>query len=366
MSEAPAKPHKGLYFVHPVVDVLLMGVLSIGIYFWFRSNTQVATDPRVAAWAALAVWGCNWPHFSATSYRLYRSRDLVGQYPVTALATPVLMVGAVVASFLAPETVAPYFCKLFLLWSPYHFSGQTLGLALVYSRRAGLAFNAVERYSLSGFIYSTFAMQTARAEVGSSLGDFYGVQYPALGIPGWVPDLIQYFLWACGAVFALCMALRMVRAKRFVPLIVFVPPITQYVWFVAPQPGHFNHWVPFFHSLQYMFISWCITLKERLDEQKETPSGGFVLSESMRWAVVNFFGGAFLFWLLPRIGQRFGHSLDFSTAVILSAVQIHHFFIDGVIWKLKNPRVRSPLAVTMHDLLHAPASATAPATAGST
>ena len=42
-----------------------------------------------------------------------------------------------------------------------------------------------------------------------------------------------------------------------------------------------------------------------------------------------------LFWLLPRLGGSAGFTLPFATAVILSAVQIHHFFVDGVIWKLE-------------------------------
>ena len=41
----------------------------------------------------------------------------------------------------------------------------------------------------------------------------------------------------------------------------------------------------------------------------------------------------------------FGIPLDLSVAVIIAGVQIHHFFVDGVIWKLRNPRVANPLTV---------------------
>jgi len=37
--------------------------------------------------------------------------------------------------------------------------------------------------------------------------------------------------------------------------------------------------------------------------------------------------------------------LALATGVLTAAVQIHHFFVDGVIWKLRNPRVANPLTV---------------------
>ena len=38
-------------------------------------------------------------------------------------------------------------------------------------------------------------------------------------------------------------------------------------------------------------------------------------------------------------------------AVTSAAVQLHHFFVDGVIWKLANPRVRSPLMANVVRLV---------------
>jgi hypothetical protein len=48
-----------------------------------------------------------------------------------------------------------------------------------------------------------------------------------------------------------------------------------------------------------------------------------------------------------------------ATGVIFVAIQIHHFFVDGVIWKLKRSTVASPLLGDLHELLHAPAPAAA-------
>ena len=93
--------------------------------------------------------GSRLAHFSATNYRLYHCRANIAQYPVTALAVPVLVVAATVAAFVSPAVVAPYFVKLVVTWSVYHFAGQTLGLTMIYARRAGLAVGNVERWPCS-------------------------------------------------------------------------------------------------------------------------------------------------------------------------------------------------------------------------
>jgi hypothetical protein len=108
--------------------------------------------------------------------------------------------------------------------------------------------------------------------------------------------------------------------------------------------------VPFFHSLQYLLIAWSVQLSIGLGERHRSPSVGYVVSESTRWAVINVVVGIGLFWGLPRIGSHFGRDLQFSNAVLLSAIQIHHFFVDGVIWRLREPSVRSPLSSSLRVL----------------
>ncbi len=91
------------------------------------ATRRLASSPSVASLAATLVWVCNYPHFASTNYRLYHSRSSMAQYPLTSFVTPLVMVAAVIGCYLSPNDIAPLFIKLYLLWSPYHFSGQTLG-----------------------------------------------------------------------------------------------------------------------------------------------------------------------------------------------------------------------------------------------
>ncbi|MEO7371235.1 MAG: hypothetical protein ABIZ69_10240, partial [Ilumatobacteraceae bacterium] len=183
----PLAPTTERYFVNAPVDALVIGGASLLLYAAFRFRPALASSPSVASIAATLVWVCNYPHFASTNYRLYHSRASIGQYPLTSYVTPLMVTAAVISCYLSPKGVAPMFVKLYLLWSPYHFSGQTLGITLVYARRTGFVIDGWLRRCLTSFIFLTFLVENAWAEVGRHVNPFYGVQYPTLGVPVWLP-----------------------------------------------------------------------------------------------------------------------------------------------------------------------------------
>ena len=155
-----ALPQQHLYFVNAPVDYLVVGFGSIlaflGLMFTYGTESVLW-----AAQLALAMQiVINHPHFAATNYRLYHNRDNIMQYPITALVIPWVILAVVIGSFYSPRFIAPIFYKVFMYWSPYHFSGQTLGVTLIYARRAGFFVGKWERFTLSNVIYSSFLFMT--------------------------------------------------------------------------------------------------------------------------------------------------------------------------------------------------------------
>ena len=354
MGSAPAaRPAGHLYFVNAPVDYLMIGGASLALCVVLWAFGATLRSPLAIVIAANLQWIVNWPHFSATNWRLYHRRENIAMFPVTALVVPVLVCLGAAASFSWPEDVAPYFVKLFLLWSPYHFSGQTVGITMIYARRAGFPVGTRERSALSAFVFGTFILQTARYEVGGN-SKFWGVTFPSFGLPPWVGDAALAGLWIAGVAFAVFVARWCLRERRMVPPIVLLPAASQFVWFVLGRNVlSFAEFVPFFHSLQYMLIAWSLQLKERVDLGRAEPSPRFVVSESTRWLAANVVGGGILFYALPRLCGGAGladAAPPFAAGVVLAAVQIHHFFVDGVIWKLKDPRVSSPLMVNIEEM----------------
>jgi hypothetical protein len=433
------KPKQPLYFINAPVDIALIGGLSIlaflFVHFYYGSHdprldpgVRNATDPVVVLGQRL-LWICNWPHFAATNYRLYHSRENIRQYPLTALVIPWLVMAGVFGSVLYPDSIAPYFVLIFMLWSPYHFSGQTVGISLIYARRSGFSVGKLERLALSTFVFGTFLSTTINSHVSGNLTlpSYFGIPVNSLGLPAWMFVVSETTMYFAGIVLALCMIRWCIQNKRVLPLIVLLPAVAQYVWFVASNGWpSFVEFVPFFHSMQYLLIAWSMQLKEKLDLEQAKPSQprtqlgwaawgvatcccavavilnipahaeyrpaivalvvfaftiyGFasvrlqalgarpsrryVFLETLRWWETNIFCGAALFYFFPMALTRiWGVKEMLALGVTAAAVQIHHFFVDGVIWKLKRKTVSSPLMVNIDDLIH-PAPAAMPVIAG--
>lgn len=318
-----------MYFVNAGVDLLLIGGLSIA-----GAIAALILDRAGISWDAVTLvvalgWVVNWPHFAATSWRLYRSRETMARYPATAFGVPLLVLAGLACAFAWPATAGVAFVKLFMLWSPYHFSGQTLGFTLLYARRAGIPIGRLDRAAISGFIFSTYVWLVVSQEAGVLGGD---PLIPILGLPGWMSTAALAAMHVLGLLALLRFVGACLSSRTLLPPIVLLPAVAQYVWFVVgSRLESFNLFVPFFHSLQYLLIAGAARVKER----PGSPARGLAV-----WMAFNIALGALLFWVLPRAAHGLGLApWRFSVVVLAAAVQIHHFFVDGVIWKLRDPRV---------------------------
>ena len=69
-------------------DLACAGGLSILTFLALWLLHSGARTGTVISLGASLVWIINYPHFSATSYRLYRSQENMDQYPLTAYVVP--------------------------------------------------------------------------------------------------------------------------------------------------------------------------------------------------------------------------------------------------------------------------------------
>ena len=321
---------------------------SLALFLFLLPSGRLAQSGG-AAITALSAWSLSWlvngAHFAATDYRLYRSRETMAQYPLTAAVVPAVVLAGVAASLRYPAEIAPYFIKLYLIWSPYHYSGQTKGLTQLYARRAGFDPGPRAWTALSGFVYGTFFVSAARAEARIDRPDFFGVPYPVLGVPSWMAHAGEAFVALCAVAF-LYYALAWARGRRRLPpAIILVPAAAQLVWFVPGRTSaDFLALIPFFHGLQYLLVAWYMQMQERLAEDRGKPSPARLSRETAWWGACNLAGYGVLFWVLPQaLGAAVGAPSALVVPVAIAGVQVHHFFVDGVIWKLRNPKVRSPM-----------------------
>jgi hypothetical protein len=340
---------KSPYFVNGWLDTAVIGGLSIIVFVMLRLFSDGETTAVATKGAAILALFVNYPHFSATVYRLYQSPDNMRQFPVTAFGVPLLIIGAVAASLWQPEWVAPYLMTLYLIWSPFHYSGQNIGITMLYARRGGFEIGRVQKFALSAFVYSTFIVSFAYPH-GTEPVLLYGVSIQNFHFPAWF-GTVMICVMCMGAAIFLYLTLVWCRSRRCLPpAIILLPAIAQFVWFLpGRQTAAFYEFVPLFHSLQYLYIAWALQVGLRLGGQTQKAAHGSVLHESLRWALRNCVGGILLFIALPLLLFWVSLPMVTTAGILIAAVNIHHFFVDGVIWKLRNTAATSPLMMNATD-----------------
>jgi hypothetical protein len=339
------------YLVSLPVDFLLIGGASILLFVLLPYFYEGPMTPRLLSASLWLTWLGTWPHNAATNYRLYSTKNAIRQYPFTAVGVPILVLVGVLASFAAPDAVAPYFIKITLTWVLYHYCGQSIGISLLYARRANYRPSVWERFLLVSFFYGTFFCKSLVSETSARSLQYFGVAYPRFGVPVFFTYVAAAWCYCAAAGFLFLLLRQCIRERRLPPLMYLLPAVTHYVWFFVADPERpWVQFVPFFHGLQYLVIAWAMQLKQEADQRGTAATSGFFLLKSLRWYAINLVGGACLFWVTPRLVSALGGvDLRFASAVIFTAFQVQHSFVDGVIWKLRTRSVVSPL------LVHVPA-----------
>ena len=119
--------------------------------------------------------------------------------------------------------------------------------------------------------------------------------------------------------------------------------VTLYIWTVfVTLDAAFVLVVPFFHSLQYMAVVW----RYKINEQS---SNAVIVDrrQLVKFAMGGLVLGALGFWLLPglldywRTGSvpRYGEGVALAIACMWLFINVHHYFIDSVLWRQGNPKV---------------------------
>ena len=339
-AQSPTKP----WLYDPWIDLVVgCGAWSaplLAITWFARSNTHSWT---VAFYSLAMVF--NYPHFMATVYRAYHTRENFEKYKILTLHVTLLMVLTGVLLHAWPRLL-PWVFTLYICWSPWHYTGQNFGLLMMFARRNGAEVSASERRWIRAAFIASYLMLLASFETASS-GEPLVL---SLGLPA------KFTLWArlaLGAAFALFVVLGFRRLVARSGWEAMTPSMllafTQFLWFVLPtllelratyqipETQYSSGILAVLHSAQYIWVT-------SYYQQREARAAG-----QWKWRMATYFvtlvaGGIALFipgpWLVSYI-LRF----DFTTSLLIftALVNIHHFILDGAVWKLRDSRIASLL-----------------------
>jgi hypothetical protein len=305
----------------------------------------------------------NDPHFSVTYLLFYKDakRRAVGDAWGAAQRIRYVMAGFVVPAVLASwaggalaarsAAALGWLIQLMFFLVGWHYVKQGFGVLVALSARRGARFSVGERRALLGHSLCAWAYAWANpADPGTEMEE-RGVVFTTLP-HGPLLERAALIAFVVSALLVVALVVR--RVRRGDPM----PPLAGslgylsalWIWTIYSRADPLVVYViPALHSLQYLYFVWLLkqgeskAQPERLFEPRRlsTKLMLFALSAvALAWML--FHGvpetlDALLF--MPR-GRRVDLG-NLGTAPCLAAlfvcVNVHHYFMDAVIWRRENP-----------------------------
>lgn len=223
----------------------------------------------------------------------------------------------------------------------WHYAKQGYGVLMVACSDSGLRLAPEVRVRLLSNTYVAWIAIWLLANRQFAQHEYWGIAYVMVDIPDYI---VFPAITVASLLFVRCSIdiLEAVRKQRSFPangLMAYLAAV--YVWmlvpFVSPAAAIF---VPAFHSLQYLSVAWRYRANLALEKKQS------VLFSMARFVALGMLLGVSGFWWGPKFldahvpydSGLFGVALFLFIGWI--SINIHHYFIDNVIWRRDNPDVR--------------------------
>lgn len=129
--------------------------------------------------------------------------------------------------------------------------------------------------------------------------------------------------------------------------------LTTSIWYLPVlAPPSYAYLIPFFHSLKYLAFVWSFKgnqVAARLQGHKLKVQREIWARDFIGYAITVVLLGALAFEFVPKFldSQNYLRSPELGRSPFLAAfllfINIHHYFIDNVIWKSSNAEVKKYL-----------------------
>ncbi|MEO7083536.1 MAG: hypothetical protein ABI442_14425 [Gemmatimonadaceae bacterium] len=328
----------------PAVDLLLVGGLSliafIPLLLTGRSDLLLI-GAGAQAWISTAI---NMPHFMA-SYRLvYRSRASIVRHKWASIYIPSILLAYIALALWEAQSQHSTVLAIILItvssvYLAWHYTGQVWGMMASYAYLAGASFTTTERRLIR---------TSLRVLLVWHLAWFLFTQ---LRDPTPVRSL--YLVVSAGTIVAFLVGMTGIlkmRARTGVlpPARALVAWVALFSWYavIARDPKAI-FWVQIAHALQYLAFPVRVEINRTTLRAGGSPAKTGV--HMAYYAIVLLVVSIVVAQILPSgamsiIGNIFGETPGKTAPIlILAFINIHHYFTDGVIWKISNPEVRKEL-----------------------
>ncbi|MER8718447.1 hypothetical protein NKH64_08770 [Mesorhizobium sp. M0999] len=364
---APQTATAQKYLFGPLADFLMLGgsaFLILPVLFL----VPLEYEGPVAATMVFVAYLVNYPHFAHSYQLFYRNfgrkvtgdgydRSLQLRYIFAGIVVPLVMAGFFAYGAAAANTrLLGYATNAMFFFVGWHYVKQGYGMLMVDAVLKRKFFDDRDKKVLLVNSYAVWILAWLQTNTAVTQGKYYGLDYYTFAVPSWITDIALLAAIASTAATLLMLVNRWRKNGGKLPyngIVAYVASLYLWILIVRINPL----WlliVPALHSLQYLAVVWRYQTNVERDssdaERDPQPKILSFLGPLYRFRLLGFIvGGTALgylgFWLIPSAltalipydRQVLGSSLFFF--IVLIFINVHHYFLDNVMWRRGNPEV---------------------------
>lgn len=358
---APRKPLRG----SKILEFLLVGgatLVLLPLAWLYRESAGLDSSEYIVSFTAFyAAYAINDPHF-AVSYLLFykdvKNRALgrvwdrvqTARYLVSGFIVPVALVawGAYAIGSGSAQLLGGMVQLMFLLVG-WHYVKQGFGVLSVLSARKGVHYSPRERRVVLAHCFIGWAYAWATPADPGSAYEENGLVYTSIAHPPGLDAVTGVAFFASGLALLWVLFQKWRREGRLPPL----SPIgglliSVWMWMVYSDLDPLLAYViPALHSIQYLYFVWLM----KRNEARATCEAGDFKSVRLRLAVLALTSLGLAWLIFHGIPETLDTTFVLRDelaplgptpflAAFVTAINIHHYFMDHVIWRRENPDTR--------------------------
>lgn len=311
----------------PQLDVIILGACPILL----TAAAALWSDALTPQVALILVTLLSFPHFMGSYFVFYGMQGPWRQHWIIGFFLPLILLAVASLALTAPNStqLLGHTSLILLYW---HYAKQTFGISLWLGRLNGSPIQGQSRSLLLISCLLLGSLALLRAESGSASFAIFGIYLRPVEIPEVIVAASQYLAWAALALMTgLCLTKQARQGQHWLALL---PVLALAMWsdpdLVSPAVLAV---LPIFHGAQYLPFPLRVTYKYIKAQMPQYA----LLSFACLWLGLSL-GGYWLFRILPISVSAWSPTLPLA-AVVLITLNLHHYFVDSVLWRFHRTEI---------------------------
>ncbi len=363
------------YLVSPTVDFLLAGGIAFFLIPLLFLAFPVSADGTVdgydlfytSIFFAVMAYLVNHPHFMV-SYQLMYQRypeklkkhradaSIYWRYILAGIVVPVALLLYLIYAFIdQSRDVFAIGVHVLFFTVGWHYVKQAFGVFVMLSALKQVYYSPFTRRILLINCMVVWILSWLEGNIWvpgyeKESEDYYGVEFYSLdlGIPPYVIELLKGLVIFYGIASALAIAMHAIRTGARPSLTALAGYSSMYtLMLLAYYHPLWVYMTPLWHSAQYLLFVWAYKRGERQYLIDHGEMQNEEARERLRkFVLISFLMGILMFTGVPRTLEWLTGDVALALGILLPFlygfdifINIHHYFIDNVIWRKQNKEV---------------------------